>query len=99
MNLDAVGFIWRYTIFIFTLIQVSALIGGSLIGNAPPAPTIPSSPGILDLLGWVVGNVGYFLVLMTVSTDFAILGAVVFAPGIITLAYILMELIATAIPL
>lgn len=86
-------FIIFYSIFLFFTIQISSMAGAYILSgvSSPTAPTKPS--GIIDSIGWVVSNIGYFFKMMTVSTEFALFGAVVLTPFLIALIWIVIEVI------
>lgn len=69
------------------------MAGASVIKNAPPPPTIPPEPTILDYIVYPIQNIGYFFVLMTVSTDFLMFGSLILTPFIIALVWIILELV------
>jgi hypothetical protein len=89
-----------YTIFLFTVIQLSALAGTTLVGNVPGV-TVPSPPGsLLDIFGvirWVGANIVFFFDLMKVSTSYTAFGLIVITPFIILLIYIVIDLIIRAV--
>jgi len=88
-----------YTTFLFFVMQIGSMAGATLIKNAPEPPTPPEA--ITDIFGFatfIVNNIVYFFTLMTVSSDYLIFGLVVLTPFVIFLIWIVLELIATAIP-
>lgn len=98
-------FILFYTIFLFFIIQISAMAGQSLVTGVSP-PTVPSPPttparggfwgfwdGITGIIGYLLTNIVYFFQLMGSSSSFAMFGAVILAPFMIALVWIVLELI------
>jgi hypothetical protein len=88
-----VWFILYYSLFLFTIIEISALAGSDLIKNSPTPPTIPPNPSGFDYLVFVLNNVGYFFTLMTISTEYAIFGVIVLTPFTIAMIWAILELI------
>jgi hypothetical protein len=89
-----------YTIFLFTVIQLSALAGTILVGNVPgvTAPSPPSS--LLDIFGvirWIGANIVFFFDLMKVSTNYTAFGLIIITPFMILLIYIVIDLIIRAV--
>lgn len=93
MMITKIEFILFYSIFLMFVIQISSMAGATIIKNAPPPPTIPPEPTVLDYIVYPIKNIGYFFKLMTVSTDFLLLGSVLFTPFLITLIWIIIELV------
>jgi hypothetical protein len=90
-----------YTIFLFAVIQLSALAGTTLVGNVPGEVTPPSPPGslldIFGVLGWIKDNILFFFDLMRVSTSYRVFGTLIIAPFVILLIYIIIDLIIRAV--
>jgi len=93
-------FIFAYSVLIFFIVEIIALgyegFGGN-IGDLQ-TPTIPTEPNILDLIGFVLGNLGFFFSLMAIDTGILWLGIILFSPAIVTFIYILVKLIISIIP-
>jgi hypothetical protein len=89
-----------YTIFLFAVIQLSALAGTTLVGNVPEVSP-PSPPGslldIFGVLGWIKDNILFFFDLMRISTNYRIFGAMIITPFVILLVYIIIDLIIRAV--
>lgn len=84
-------FLLFYSVFLFFVMQISAMAGVSLIKGLE-TPTPPSQPsGIIDALGWVVGNIGYFFKLFRVSTEFALFGTLILIPFFVVLIAVIIE--------
>lgn len=64
--------------FILIITQLGALMGETLISNAPPSPATLAAPpsNFLATLGYIAENIGYFFTLMGLSSTYAILGIV-----------------------
>jgi hypothetical protein len=98
-------FILFYTIFLFFIIQLSAMAGQSLVSgvNAPTAPSPPTTParggfwgfwdGIFGIIGYLFTNIVYFFQLMGSSSSFTVFGAIILAPFMIALVWIVLQLI------
>jgi hypothetical protein len=86
-------FILFYALFLFFITQISAMAGASILKNAPPPPTIPPEPTIVDYIVYPIQNIGYFFRLMLVSSDFALFGTLILVPFLIALVWIILELV------
>ncbi|MEO0090851.1 MAG: hypothetical protein ABIK75_07105 [candidate division WOR-3 bacterium] len=86
-------FILFYSLFLSFIIQISSMAGATIVKNAPPPPTIPPEPTIIDYIVYPFLNLGYFFRLMSVSTDFLLLGALLFTPFLIALIYTILEFV------
>lgn len=88
--------LFAYVIFLFAVIQLSALAGSTLVGNVPGV-TPPSPPGslwdIFGLVGWIGGNIVFFFDLMRVSTHYTAFGAIILTPFVILLIYIIIDMV------
>jgi hypothetical protein len=105
MMVTKIQFIMGYSLFLFFLMQISAMAGESIVSGieAPSVPTSPTTPtqggfwgfwdGLVNIIGYIFSNIGYFFKLMGASTTFGIFGAVVLTPFVITLVWIILELI------
>jgi hypothetical protein len=85
-----------YSIFLFTVVQLSAMAGSTLVGNVPgiTAPSPPTS--LLDipaLFSWIGGNILFFFDMMRVSTSYTAFGAIIITPFLILLIYIIADLL------
>ena len=94
-------FIFGYSVFLFFITFMISLgysgFGGNIGQLTPPQlPNIPEA-NILDvLIGmflYVIDNIGFFFLLMSVDTGIAFLGIVLFSPAIIVITYIVLKLI------
>jgi hypothetical protein len=76
------------------------MIGATVLTNALPDPIFPTiaGGGLLDLIGFMINNVWYFVNLMFIETSYALLGAVIFLPLALTTLWLLFELISGFIP-
>lgn len=63
-----------------------------------PECTIDGWDAVLDMLGCFFSNLYFFFQLMTVNSEFLVIGLVLITPLAIGIAYIILHLIATAIP-
>jgi len=94
-------FILTYAFFLFFLVFLIGLgLGDMFAGNiagltapTPPAQSDSSFIGLLNFFGFLVDNIGFFFILMTVDTGIAFLGLLIFSPAIIILIYLLLKLI------
>lgn len=89
--LTKLQFIYFYAVFLFFVVEIGALMGVSIVKDAPSPPTIPPQPTVWDYLTWPIANIGYFFQLMLVSSDFFLFGALVLTPFIIGLIWIAIE--------
>jgi hypothetical protein len=80
-----VWFILGTFAFITFVVQMGALMGSSIVTNAPPPPTIPDVPTAWDYLTYPVANIGYFFQLMAVSSTYTVVGVIlsIFLVGLI----------------
>jgi hypothetical protein len=71
--------------FITFVTQIGALMGSSIISDAPPSPTIPDNPELLDYVFWPIDNMAYFLLLATLSSGYAFVSIIlgIFSLGIV----------------
>jgi hypothetical protein len=101
-------FILTYSIFLFFLMQISGMLGQSIISGVDP-PSVPSAPvapektgfwgfwdGITGIFGYLFTNIAYFFKMMGASSGFALFGAVILAPFLIGLIWIIIEMIRGA---
>lgn len=86
-------FILFYSLFLSFVVQLSAMAGATIIKNAPPPPTIPPQPTIVDYIVWPILNAGYFFKLMSVSSDFLLFGSLILTPFLIALIFLIIELV------
>lgn len=73
------------------------LIGGGLISGVS-TPVLPLQPTALDWLGFIAGQFGTFFALMSASSSFAILGAIIFTPAMVCIIYIIIQIVLDIIP-
>lgn len=87
-------------LFLSVIVQVSGMIGATVLSAALPDPIFPTGAGggLLDLILFAINNVWYFFNLMFIDTSYAILGVVVFTPLALTTLWLLMELLSGFIP-
>lgn len=95
-------------VFLGFVATVGSMAGQTIIKNIPNPPEAPGSPPPFDIFhigDWITyiwNNIKYFVLLMSISTEFTILGIITGAI-IITLLWIiitkLIELIPKIIPL
>ena len=89
-----------YVVFLFTVIQLSALAGTTLVGNVPTV-TPPSPPGSLwDIFGairWIGANMLFFFDLMKVNTTYTAFGLIIIVPFVVLLIYIVLDLVIRAV--
>ena len=86
-GITGLQFILFYSIFLFTLMQISAMAGQNIIIGIDP-PTPPKTVG--DAL---FGNFGYFFRMMGASSAFALFGTVVLTPFVVGLIWLIIETI------
>jgi hypothetical protein len=79
--------------FLFVVIQISALAGTDIVTNGSEAPEILDAPGSWDYLLYPINNVGYFFTLMFVNSSYAFLGIVILTPFTIALIWAVLELL------
>lgn len=86
-------FILFYSLFLGFVVQMSALAGANIVKDAPPPPTIPPEPTIIDYIVYPIKNIGYFFRLMAVSSDFLLFGALLLSPFLVGLIWTIIELV------
>ena len=93
-------FILFVNLFLSVIVQVSGMIGATVLSAALPDPIFPTGAGggLLDLILFAINNVWYFFNLMFIDTSYAMLGVVVFTPLALTTLWLLMELLSGFIP-
>ena len=94
MGLTKTDFILADVVFLFFVIQISALAGVSILNSTgitftPPAP--PTDP--ITFLLYIFNNIGIFFTLMGLSSQFFLIGAVLIVPLSIALLWAVIELI------
>jgi len=96
------------TIFFFyalmTMLGARTLIRGSEKIRPPTAaPYIDSTPiigifnTVLNFLQWVLDIFVYFIDLMSISSEFAVISLIIVAPFTVTLGWVLIEFVASII--
>jgi hypothetical protein len=93
MGISKVEFILYYSIFLFTVIQLTAMAGSNVIINAPTPPTIPPEPTAWDLAIYPIANIGYFFTLMIVNSTFTLFGIMILTPFTIAMIWAVLELL------
>lgn len=97
MVVTKVQFIFSAFAFVFLLTQIGAIMGVSLVTGyvdfVPPSP--PTN--VLGLVLYIIQNIGFFFVLMTVSSAYQFLGFIVIILSV-GIVWCVLELIAEAIP-
>lgn len=78
--------------FLFFIIPISNMMGTNLIKNAPTPPTIPPEPTVWNYITYPFENLGYFFRIMSISTEFQILGLIT-SVFIIALIWCIIELV------
>lgn len=100
-----IQFILTYSIFLFFIIQISGMAGETIVSgiDPPDIPKEPTSPdrggfwgfwdSIVGIIRYIYGNIAYFFKMMGASTTFGLFGAVILTPFVITLIFVIIELI------
>jgi hypothetical protein len=91
--LTKLQFIYFYALFLFFVIQIGSMAGYTIVKNAPPAPTIPPEPTILDYITYPIANIGYFFKLMMTSSDYFLFGALILTPFIVAMLWVILEFV------
>jgi ABC-type polysaccharide/polyol phosphate export permease len=97
MAIDIAPYLISYSVFLFFIVTISSMGAPRLISNAPDdrsitlPPVFPSeAPGVLGFLSFVLSNVWYFFVLMSVDFTYAAIGFILFTPfALLLFLYIL----------
>jgi hypothetical protein len=83
-----ITFLFAYVGFILFVGYVGGLANMPVVKNVPGAPpTAVQAPNLLD----VFAPFGYFLSMLTVSTDYQMLFILLIAPAIVVIIYILIK--------
>jgi hypothetical protein len=82
------GYVLFYTAFLSFVVYVSGQAGASILSGVPEFANVPE-PSILDVLG----TVSWFFALLSVSTEYQILFALVFTPLTVGMVWALVEII------
>jgi len=91
-------FLFFYIMFLFIVMQLSAMAGSSIVRGMPDIQ-IPSPPSsIWGVPGWVINNIKFFFKLMTISTPYTFLGAILLTPFFVLLVWMLIEMLTNFIP-
>jgi len=91
--MNKLDFILFYSMFLFFIVQIGSMAGINIVKNAPAPPSLPPKPTVLDYLVYPFQNIGYFFSLMRVSSDYLLFGSLILVPYIITLIWIIIELV------
>lgn len=93
-------FIW-YTAFVIFIVQISAMVGTVIITDGtitPPIPPPEFASGVSGVLFTVVSdvvfltaNIWYFVQLMSINSNFFLLGTVIFTPLAIGILWVIIE--------
>lgn len=83
-----------YSVIVFLLVFFISLGAKGFAGtiNNLQVPTLPPSPTLIDLGGFVIGNIGVFITVLGASTGVAWIGLIIFAPAIVFLVYFIIRL-------
>ena len=88
-----VEFIMYYTLFLFAFGTIVTMIGQTTETGISDyyIPEPPSNP--VEFIGYVMANIGFFFNIMTSNATFTVLGIAIFTPFLITMIWIILELI------
>lgn len=93
------NFILHYAIFVFFVITVGSLAGRTIVTMeemgkvTPPVCEIAGWDALIDAVMCAVNGVTFFFTLMTISTEYVYLGAIIFTPLLLTLLWSILKLI------
>ena len=90
--MSKVWFILGSFAFITVVTQIGALMGSTIVENAPDSPTLPDAPTVWNYITWPISNVIYFIQLMTISSAYAFVGAITLII-VVALIWAVLELI------
>lgn len=95
-----IGYVVFTTLFLFFVIQVSALVGASIIAgfDAVPVSVNTGNLTILTFPLFILENFFIFISLMSVSSEFLLLGTILIPAFVIGFLWAVIEIIAIAIP-
>lgn len=82
-----VSFLLYYATFLIFVVYVSGLAGYDIIMGMPDVQTTFEAPSITNFLA----PFGYFLALLTLSTEYQIIFTLILSPVIIVLVYIIIK--------
>jgi hypothetical protein len=82
-----VTFLFAYSAFILFVSYVGGLANMPVVNNVPSVPTTVKAPSLLD----VFAPFGYFLSMLTVSTDYQMLFILLISPAIVVIGYIIIK--------
>jgi len=87
--MQKLDFIVFYSLFILFVIQLSGMAGQTILSNYPQFENVPTdSTTLLNPLS----NIGFWIGLLTVSTDYQIIFTLILLPFIIGIAWIIVEI-------
>lgn len=87
--MDKLEFIVFYTLFILVVIQLSGMAGQTIFSDSPEFSDVPTDTvSILNPLD----NFGFWVGLLSISTEYQIVFTLVITPFIIGIVWILVEL-------
>jgi hypothetical protein len=69
------------------IVYVSGLAGVAILGNVPQAPSSVAAPSLLD----VFAPFGYFVALLSVSSEYQIIFTLLLTPAIVVTIYIIIK--------
>jgi len=89
MMITKIEFVFFYTLFLLFVIYISGMAGRTIFASNPAFENVPTDAAtILNPLA----NFGFWISLLTISTEYQILFTLVMLPMIVTLVWILIEL-------
>jgi hypothetical protein len=90
MIASKVEFVLFYTVFILFVIQVSGMAGQTIFGDSPQFANVPTdATTILNPLT----NFGFWVSLLTLSTEYQLLFSLLILPLIVGLVWVFVEMV------
>jgi len=91
-------FLVAYGVFFLFMSQMTAwgaetIVSSDFVDVSAPTCEIEGWDAVIDAIGCIFSNLGVFLGMMTVSSEFAVIGTVLLIPLLIGMIYVILDLI------
>lgn len=93
MNLTPITFLVSVTAFFMFIAQIGAMMGTDIIATGTLTLPTTSPNSLPNAITWFFENIFIFFQLMTISTEFALFGALVLTPIAIGIVWVILDLL------
>lgn len=98
-NEGHLGFIIMVVFVLGFITFIGASFGATVVSGFETSITPPTAPGsILDVPGFIIGNIVFLFQLTTISSDFALFSLLVVTPFLLGIIYIIVLTVAAFVP-